>query len=134
MRVVIDTNVFISAALKVDSVPARAMIAAATRHVVIKSVDSEQELLTTINRPKLSGLIASAARASLESIIADAEEIDVRERISACRDPADDKFLELAVNGRADVIVSGDADLLAMNPFRGIPIETPLNFLRRVGP
>jgi len=46
--------------------------------------------------------------------------------------PKDDKFLELAVNGRADVIVSGDADLLALNPFRGIPIETPADYLRRV--
>ena len=45
-------------------------------------------------------------------------------------DPKDDKFLELAVNGHADLIISGDADLLALNPFRGIPIVTPADFVQ----
>jgi uncharacterized protein len=45
--------------------------------------------------------------------------------------PHDDKFLELAVNGRADLIISGDADLLALNPFRDIPILTPAAFMQR---
>ena len=52
------------------------------------------------------------------------------ERVTACRDATDDKFLELAVNGKADVIVSGDADLLVLNPFRGIPIVTPAAFVQ----
>ena len=51
--------------------------------------------------------------------------VTIVERIAACRDPTDDKFLELAVNGRADLIVSGDADLLVLDTFRGIPIITP---------
>ena len=50
-------------------------------------------------------------------MIAAAELVTITERIAACRDPTDDKFLELAVN-HADVIVSGDGDLLALNPFR----------------
>lgn len=54
----------------------------------------------------------------------------VTERIAACRDPTDDKFLELAVNGRGDLIVSGDGDLLVLNPFRGIPIVSPTTFLQ----
>jgi uncharacterized protein len=45
--------------------------------------------------------------------------------------PTDDKFLEIAVNGHADVIVSGDGDLLDLDPFRGIPIITPSAFLQR---
>jgi predicted nucleic acid-binding protein len=49
--------------------------------------------------------------------MADAESLTITERIVACRDPADHKFLELAINGHADLIVSGDADLLALNPF-----------------
>ena len=51
-----------------------------------------------------------------------AELVPITERIAACRDPTDDKFLELAVSGRADLIVTGDADLLTLNPFRSIPI------------
>jgi predicted nucleic acid-binding protein len=53
------------------------------------------------------------------------------ERIVACRDPRDDKFLELAVAGTAAALVTGDADLIALDPFRGIPIVTPAAFLER---
>ena len=58
--------------------------------------------------------------------------VNITEHIAACRDPKDDKFLELAVSGRADLIVSGDQDMLALNPFRGIPIVTPAAFVRAV--
>jgi predicted nucleic acid-binding protein len=54
--------------------------------------------------------------------------VSITERITACRDPRDDKFLELAMGGHADVIVSGDADLLALDTFRNIPIITPAAF------
>ena len=69
--------------------------------------------------------------------MAAAEPVTITGRVAVCRDPTDDKFLELAVNGRADVIVSGDADLLVLDRFRGIPIVTPGAFvhagLRRRG-
>ena len=64
-------------------------------------------------------------------MLASAELVTITERIAACRDPSDDKFLELAVNGHADLIVSGDADLLALNPFRGVPIVPPATFVQR---
>jgi uncharacterized protein len=57
-----------------------------------------------------------------------------RSALGTRRDLKDDKFLELAVNGRAGLIVSGDADLLALDPFRGISIVTPALFLRRARP
>jgi len=132
MRVAVDTNVFVSAALKEVSVPRRAVVAVAQYHELLKSAATGQELLTTIARPRLSRLIDHRARDWLRDTVAAAEQVTIVERVAACRDPKDDKFLELAVNGRADVIVSGDADLLALNPFRGIPIETPADFLRRV--
>ena len=47
----------------------------------------------------------------------------------SCRDPKDNQFLELAVNGQADFIVTGDEDLLVLHPFRAIPILTPRDFL-----
>jgi putative PIN family toxin of toxin-antitoxin system len=67
----------------------------------------------------------------LSNLLARAELVAIVERIAACRDPTDDKFLELAVNGRANLIVSGDGDLLALDPFRNIPIITPAAFIRR---
>jgi predicted nucleic acid-binding protein len=66
--------------------------------------------------------------------MASAEAVIITERIAACRDATDDKFLELAVAGGADAIVSGDADLLALDPFRGIPILTPAKFVRAASP
>lgn len=64
--------------------------------------------------------------------MASAELVTISERIAACRDPTDDKFLELVVNGHADLIVTGDADLLTLNPFRDIPIVTPAKFVQAV--
>jgi putative PIN family toxin of toxin-antitoxin system len=51
--------------------------------------------------------------------------------IRACRDPRDDKFLEVAVHGRADAIVTGEEDLLILHPFRGIAILTPREYMER---
>jgi len=55
--------------------------------------------------------------------------VEIEERIKECRDPKDDKFLELAFNGKADAIISGDRDLQVMNPFRKIAILSPREFL-----
>ena len=125
MRVVVDTNVFVSAALKDKSAPALAVHLVARRGMMLKSAATERQLFEVLDRPHLAPLIASAARDWLARLLAAAEMVAITERIVACRDPTDDKFLELAVNGRADFIVSGDADLLVLNPFRGIPIITP---------
>ncbi len=129
MRVVIDTGVFISAAIKAQTVPNIAVYRAAQRGVLLKSSSTEAELIEVIDRPYLARLIAPAARARVLELMALAELVPIAERIAACRDPKDDKFLELAVNGQADVIVSGDADLLVLNPFRGILIVPPATFV-----
>jgi putative PIN family toxin of toxin-antitoxin system len=60
------------------------------------------------------------------------EMIEVVETVRASRDPTDDKFLEVAVNGRADVVVTGDGDLLVLNPYRGIAILTPTEYISRL--
>lgn len=129
MRFVIDTGVLISAAFKVDTAPSMAVQQAVRSGVLLKSSDSEAELLEVIARPYLARVIAAPARTRLVELIAAAELVTVTERIAACRDAKDDKFLELAVNGRADLVVTGDADLLVLNPFRGIPIVTPATFV-----
>jgi putative PIN family toxin of toxin-antitoxin system len=77
-------------------------------------------------------VIIPSFREGLATMLAAAELVPITERIAACRDPRDDKFLELAVNGHAALIVSGDADLLALNPFREIPIVTPAAFVQGV--
>ena len=130
MRVVVDTNVIVSAALKEKSLPGMALHLVAESGVLLKSTLTEQELFITLARPKLAPLIPPAFQAWLQEVLGAAELIAINERIAACRDPKDDKFLELAVSGRADLIVSGDGDLLALNPFRDIPIVTPAVFVQ----
>jgi predicted nucleic acid-binding protein len=55
--------------------------------------------------------------------------VPITTSVKECRDPKDDKFLELAISGGASYIVSGDADLLTLHPFRGIAVITPQDFL-----
>ncbi len=57
------------------------------------------------------------------------EMIDVIRPVQACRDPRDDKILEVAVNGEADCIVTGDKDLLVLDPFESVQIVTPARYL-----
>jgi putative PIN family toxin of toxin-antitoxin system len=60
-----------------------------------------------------------------------AEIIEISETITVCRDPKDDKLLELTVCGNAGFLVTGDKDLLVLNPFRGVEILTPREFLEK---
>lgn len=129
MRVVLDTNVLVSAALKQNSIPAEAVHTAERSGILLKSAATERQLHDVIARSYFVPLIGPETRAWLRRVIAAAELIAITEQIAACRDPTDDKFLELAVNGRADLLVSGDMDLLALDPFRGIPIITPAAFV-----
>ena len=60
-----------------------------------------------------------------------AEFVPIIQLVRECRDPKDDKFLEVALNGRADVIITGDADLLALHPWREIAILSPTGYLEQ---
>jgi putative PIN family toxin of toxin-antitoxin system len=86
-----------------------------------------------IARPHFVALIDPETHAWLQSLMASAELVTIGERIAACRDPTDDKFLELAVAGHADLIVTGDGDLLALHPFRDIAIVTPAVLVEGAG-
>jgi putative PIN family toxin of toxin-antitoxin system len=107
MRVVVDANVPVSAALKQQSMPGNGGL--------LKSLATEQQLFEVVARPRLASLIDPDTQAWLKRLMAAAKLVTITERVVACRDPTDDKFLGLAVNGHAGVIVSGDADLLALN-------------------
>jgi putative PIN family toxin of toxin-antitoxin system len=132
MRLVVDTNVFVSAALKENSLPFLVVRWIEQYDGLLKSSATEQQLLEVLARPYIAAATIPALREGVARMLAAAELVAINERIAACRDPTDDKFLELAVNGRADLIVSGDGDLLALNPFREIPIVTPAAFVQGV--
>lgn len=129
-RLVIDTNVLVSAAILAASVPRQVVDRAIDHGVLLFSESTMDELKRVLFRPKFDRYLGREGRATflaqLESI---AEMLPAIQIIRECRDPTDDKFLEVALNGRADVIVTGDADLLRMNPWRGIKILTPADYL-----
>jgi len=128
-----DTDVFISAALKEQSFPALALRGVIQNGTLLKSAATEHQLFEVLSRPQIARVVEARTVEWIRNIVADAEAVMVIERIAACRDNTDDKFLELAVNGNADVIVSGDADLLVLHPFRGIPVISPAQFVRASG-
>ena len=89
-----------------------------------------EELDDVLSRHRFDRYVTRQERtAFLRYLLRMAMSVEITERIQACRDPNDDKILDLAVNGDADYIVTGDDDLLVMNPFRGIEIIRPAEFL-----
>ncbi|HET6573318.1 MAG TPA: putative toxin-antitoxin system toxin component, PIN family [Fimbriiglobus sp.] len=135
MRVVVDTNVLVSTALDPGSVPGRVVEAVITRGRLLVSGETLRELERVLQRPRLDKFSRLADRLRLLAQVTDIGElIVVQESVTACRDPKDDKFLEVAVNSNATHLVTGDRDLLALHPFRDIPILTPADFLALIGP
>jgi putative PIN family toxin of toxin-antitoxin system len=130
MRIVVDTNVFISAALKESSWPGMVIRWLDKHGGLLKSSVTEQELFRVLERPRIANKINPVFFDRLRSIFDAAESVEITRQITICRDAKDDKFLELALNGQADIIVTGDQDLLILNPFQGIPIAQPVNFIR----
>ena len=93
-----------------------------------------EELDEVISRPRFERYVTRQERAAfLRNLLSRAMSVPITETVQACRDPNDDKIPELAVNGRADYIVTGDDDMLVMDPFRGITIIRPAEFLAFVG-
>ena len=132
VRAVVDTNTFVSAALKDGSVPSQAVRKALRSGVVLRSIDTWQELEDVLLREKFERYRAVAVRRLyLEYLEQALAPISVLTKLTVCRHPKDDKFLELAVDGRADVIVTGDHDLRVLHPFEGIEILTAGDYLAR---
>lgn len=131
-RVVLDTNVLVSGALSTTSTPASALEKVINDGQLLASTATLRELTERLLSAKFDLYVSREKRnALLLRLLPLLEMIDIVETVQASRDPKDDKFLEVAVNGRADVIVTGDGDLLALNPYRGIVILTPADYIRR---
>jgi len=88
------------------------------------------ELIAVINRPKFDKFLSLVDKiAFIRKYSSLAELVTITHSVTDCRDPKDNKFLELALSGQADCIISGDKDLLVLHPFKNIPIITPSAFL-----
>jgi len=130
LRVVLDTNVVISAMLLPLSVPRRALDRAMQEGRILISAATMTEVDEVIHRPKFDQYLSEEERIEfLTTLVHKAELVNVADKVTDCRDPRDNKFLELAVSGLATHIVTGDADLLVLHPFRGIIVVSPSAFL-----
>jgi len=130
-RCVFDTNVIVSAFLFERSEPGRAFAEALDRGQILLSAQVAIELTEVLRREKFDRYVSRKKREDLlKALIQEAVFVEITERIEVCRDPKDDKYLELAVSGGADCIVSGDGDLLVLSPFREVLVLRPADFLR----
>ncbi|AFZ11706.1 protein of unknown function DUF132 [Crinalium epipsammum PCC 9333] len=133
LRYVVDTNVIISALLFETSKPAKVFKYALKNGEILLSVELLEELNNVLRREKFNRYVTSEEREEfLETLVDRAILVEITEEVKVCRDPKDDRILELAISGRADYIISGDRDLLVLNPFRGVKVVTAEEFLQTV--
>ncbi len=128
-RAVLDTNVFISALLSPGGKPFACLSWVLDNATLLASRDLLLELETRLARAKFEKYVnANRRKAFVADLALAALQAETGGTLRACRDPDEDKLLEIAVIGNADCIVTGDQDLLVLDPFRGVRILTPAVF------
>jgi putative PIN family toxin of toxin-antitoxin system len=134
LRVVLHTNLFVSILITKNGMAERALERAYMRYTFLYSDASMNELRDVLRRPKFERYATLAARERLIRLsFVGAKRIEIRDRVTDCVDAKDNKFLELALSGRADLILTGDDHLLRLGPWRGVAILTPRAFLELAG-
>ena len=133
MRAVIDAGVLISGLIRPNGAPGGVLGALRDgRFVIIYSTDILVEVIDVLGRARFRQkyhIVPEDIAALIDLVRLRGELVNPQEKVSACRDSKDDKYLEAALAARADCVVSGDLDLLDLNPFQGIPVMPPAEFL-----
>src|ERR1035437_2894053 len=120
---VVDTNTLISALFNMNSPPGKALIKAREKGTLLLCEEISEEYFTVFTRPKFDKYLSLQTRiVFLENILTHALQIKLTEAVTICRDPKDNMFLSLALSASADCVITGDEDLLVLNPFENIPI------------
>lgn len=136
MRAVIDTGVFVSALIRKEGTTGDILRALRDgRFTPIYTTDIVVEIIDVLGRTKFRTkyhIEPDDITALVNLIRLRGELVTPTQKVSACRDPKDDKFLEAALATQTDCIVSGDGDLLDLNPFEEIPVLRPAEFLARL--
>ena len=113
--IVIDTNIFISAALSPNGTANQAVTKAIQEFTIVHSDETYQEIANRIYRAKFDKYISNERRAQFLSIIhSKSQFIKITSQIVICRDIDDNKFLELAIDSNAKFLITGDRDLLVL--------------------
>lgn len=134
LKLVIDTNLLISAALSAQGAPAKLVLCALARHNLVFSQATFDELSTRIYRPKFDRYISRESRERLlHDFNACAIWVDAGEPAAYCRDRDDDHFIEAALKAQAHYLVSGDKDLLEAPQVDGLRIVSVHQALVELG-
>lgn len=129
-RIILDTNILISGLVFSSCKPQQVFDLVREHHTLLMSEATLAEVLKVFIRPKFDKYISLEKRlAFITGLKRQAEMIITTETITDCRDPKDNKFLELAASGRANFLITGDQDLLVLNPFRDTEILTVNDFI-----
>ena len=133
-RFIFDTNVIVSAVLRPQSQPNVALKKAQNLGTLLVSPNTWLELETVLSRPKFNRYITLEERQTFLLDFSQTVELILIDSFSTkeCRDPKDNQYLELAVNGQAECLITGDQDLLILNPFRGISILSIWEFMEKI--
>jgi putative PIN family toxin of toxin-antitoxin system len=133
-RAVVDTNILVRAVISPRGAVGRVLSGLRRGdYTLLYSQALLDELADVLNRPRIRQkyhVVDRDITTLIRLILLRGEAVTPALKIAVCRDPKDNKFLEVAVAGRADVIVSEDGDLLAMHPFEEIPILSSGAFLQ----
>ena len=136
MRAVIDTGVLVSALIRRQGTTGEVLRALRDgRFTAVYSTDILVEIIDVLGRPALRfkyHIEPDDISVVINLIRLRGDLMVTVQKVTACRDPKDNKFLEAALEAGADCIVSGDADLLDLTPFENIPILRPAEFLARL--
>jgi uncharacterized protein len=129
-RVVIDTNVLVSAFLNTVGVPGRSLRMARETSRLVFTDSTLAEVVEVLLRSKFDRYASNVDRRHFLGLLTQLDKpIAVSTSVVACRDPRDNHILEAAVNGSAELIITGDRDLLELHPFHDIKILTPADYL-----
>jgi len=133
-RIVLDTNALVSRLLLPDSIPGQAVRKAVEEGDILMSESTLFELADVLGREKFDAYVSIQDREEFLRMLGRIiEMVTILHAVHDCRDVRDNQILEVAVNGQAQVIVTGDEDLRVLNPFRGISIMRPAYYLQWKG-
>jgi uncharacterized protein len=123
-------NVVVSAALKPNSVPERAVQVARLHDTICLSPAVLEEIRAVLSRPRFRQAISYERREQILLLLsAAARVVEPAVAVHDCRDAKDNKYLEAALAAGAEIIITGDPDLLELDPWRGIRILRPSDYI-----
>jgi putative PIN family toxin of toxin-antitoxin system len=129
MRLVLDTNVLVSAILSPASISAKILNWGEDNGVILYSTATLTEVLSVLGRSKFSKYIDHDDIDGLSIRIKTVWLfVEILNQVQLCRDPKDDKFIDLALNGEASHLITGDSDLLVLNPIQNNSVIKPRTF------